>query len=143
MNEAMNDSAKHCEEQENVDEIRDYIGGSFVFETKKRKQMSPTVVQDTVRENPNTTYLANPLSDTMIHGVDSTRTFTMSAMKDSKTSGRITKRKLLQRKRTGIQASIEAINVPVPPTNTLYSITSTNLNEIWELILCTIKVYKK
>ena len=78
----------------------------------------------------------------VIPGVESTRTSTMLTMKDSITSSRITKRRQLQRKRTRTRASIEPTNVPVPPTNTLSPTTSIDLNEVWQLTLCSIKFYK-
>ena len=138
----MNDSAEHGEEQENVDEIGDHIGCSSMSEKKKRKQMSPTLAQDIVKENPSSAHVENPERDTVIPGVDSTRTSTMSAMKDSIRSGRITKKRRSQRKTTGTRASIEATNVPVLATNTLSPTTSTDLNEVWQLILCTMKLSK-
>ena len=138
----MNDSAEHGEEQENVDETEDHIGCSSMSEKKKRKQMSPTLAQDIVKENPSATHVENTERDIVIPGVDSTRTSTMSAMKDSIRSGRITKKRRSQRKTTGTRASTEATNVPVPATNTLSPTTSTDLNEVWQLILCTMKLSK-
>ena len=55
--------------------------------------MTRIVVPDIVRENPGAMYLENPKRDTVIPGVDSTQTSTMSAMKDSIRSCRITKRR--------------------------------------------------
>ena len=93
MKEVMNDIAEHCEEQENIDEIRDHIGKSFVSEKKKRMQMSPNVVQDIARENSGVAYLENRERAIMIPGVDSTRTSIISAMKDLIRLGHITKRR--------------------------------------------------
>ena len=104
--------------------------------------MGSTVVQDIVRENPDTAHLENPKRATVILGVDSTLTFTMSARKDSIRLGHITKRRQLQRKTIGTRASTKATNVLVPSTNTLNPTTSTDLNEVWQLTLCTIKFYK-
>ena len=64
MKEVMNDIAKHYEEQANGDEIRSHIGSSYVCEKKKRKQMSPIIVQDTVKENPDASHLENPETST-------------------------------------------------------------------------------
>ena len=111
-------------------------------EKRKQKHMSDTVVEDLVREKPGATYLEEPERVTMIPGVDSIRTSTMSAMKDSIRSSRITKRKRLERKTTGTRASTKATNVPVFATNTLSPTTSTELNEVWQLTLCTMKFYK-
>ena len=127
----MNDIAEYCEEQENVDERRDHIGWSSMPEKKKRKQVSDSAVQDSVRENPNAAHLEELERVTMIPGVDSIRTSTMSSMKDLIRSSRITKKRRSQRKTTGTRASTEATNVSVPPTNTLSATTSTNLNEVW------------
>ena len=142
MKEAMNDIAEDCEEQENVDEKEDHNGWSSVSEKKKRKQMSPTIIQDIVRENPGAAHLENPEGANVIPRVDSTRTSIMSAMKDLIRSCHITKKRRSQRKTIGTRALTKATNVPVPPTNTLSPITSTNLNEVWQLTLCTIKFYK-
>ena len=139
--EVMNDIAKHCEEQESVDERRDHIGWSFVPEKKKQKHMSDTV-EDLVKEKPGATYLEEPERVTRILGVDSIRTSTMLAMKDSIRSSHITKRRWSQRKTTGTRASTKTTNVPVPSTNTLNPTTSTELNEVWQLTLCTMKFYK-
>ena len=79
--------------------------------------MSPIVIQDIVRENPYAAHLENPERATVIPGVDSTQTSTMSAMKDSIRLGRITKRRRSQRKTIGTRASTKATNVPIPPTN--------------------------
>ena len=98
--EAMNESAEHCEEQENVDERRDRIGWSSMPEKKKRKQMTDIVVKDLVTENPGATHLEEPERVTVIPGVDSIRTSTMSGMKDSIRVGQITKRRRSQRKTT-------------------------------------------
>ena len=49
MKEAMNDITEHCEEQENIDGRRDHISRSSMSEKKKRKQTSPTIVQDIVK----------------------------------------------------------------------------------------------
>ena len=110
---------------------------------KKRKHMSETVVEDFVRENPGTAYLEEPKRGIVIPGVDSIQTSTMSATKDSIRSGRITKRRRSQRKATTTRASTKAKNVPVPPTTTVSPTTSTDLNEVWQLILCNIKFLKK
>ena len=139
---AMNDIAKHSEKQENVDERRDRSGWSFVPEKKKQKQIADTVVKDLIRENPDAAHLEKPERVTVIPWVDSIRTSIMSGMKDSIKGGRITKRRWSQRNTIGTRASIEATNVPVPPTNTLSATTSTDLNELWQLTLCTIKFYK-
>ena len=104
--------------------------------------MSPTIVPDIVRENPGAAHLDNPERATMIPGVDSTRTTTMSPMKNSIRLGCITKRRQSQRKTTEKRASTKATNILVPPTNILSPTTSTNLNEVWQLTLCTIKFYK-
>ena len=135
----MNDIVEHCQEQENVDETRYYIGGSYVSETKKRKQMTPTVVQDISKEIADAAHLENLERDTVIPGVDSTRTSTISTMQDSIRPGRITKKKRSQRKTKETRASIEATNILVPPTNTLTNTTATDLNEVWQLTLCTMK----
>ena len=140
--EAMNKSAKHCEEQENVDERRDRIGWSFVPEKKKRKQMIDTIIKDLVRENPNTVHLDESKRVTVIPGVDSIWTSTMSGMKDSKRASQMTKRRRSQRKTTRTRASTEVTNVPIPPTNTFSTTTSTDLNEVWQLTLCSSKFYK-
>ena len=140
--EAMNESAEHCEEQENVDERRDRISWSAVPEKKKRKQMTDIVVKDLVKENPGTAHLEEPERVTVIPEVDSIRTSRMSGMKDSIRAGQMTKRRQSQRKTTGTRASIEATNVPVPPTNTFSPTTSTDFNEVWQLTLCTSKFYK-
>ena len=140
--EAVNDITENCKEQENVDERRDHIGWSSVLEKKKWKHMSPIVVPDIFRENPGAAHLENPKRPTVILGVDSTRTSTMSARKDLIRSGCITKRRRSERKRIGTQASTEATNVPVLPTITLSPTTSTDLNEVWQLTLFTIKFYK-
>ena len=140
--EAMNDIAEHCKEQENVDERSDHIGWSFVPEKKKQKQMSDTIVEDLVRETLGATHLEKSERVIVIPGVDSIWTSTMSAIKDSIRSSCITKRRQSQRKTTGTRALTEATNVPVPPTNTLSPTTSTDLNEVWQLTLCTIKFYK-
>ena len=87
-------------------------------------------------------HLENPERATVIPRVDSSRTFTMSAIKDSIRTGRITKRKRSQRQTTGTRASIETRNVPVPLTRTCSPTTSTDFNEVWQLTLCTIKFYK-
>ena len=140
--EAMNDIVEHCEEQENVDERRDHIGWSSVPEKKKRKHMSDTVVEDLVKENLGAAHLEELERVTMIPGVVSVRTSTMSGMEDSIRAGRITKRRRSQRKTTGSRTSTEATNVPVPPTNRFNPTTSTDLNEVWQLTLCTDKFYK-
>ena len=127
----MNDIAEHSEEQENVDERRDRSGWSSMPEKKKQKQMADTVVKDLIRENPGAAHLEEPERVTVIPRVDSIRASTMSGMKDVIRGGRITKRRWSQRKTTGTRASIEATNVPVPPTNTLSATTSTDLNEVW------------
>ena len=111
-------------------------------ERKKRKQMTDTVVKDLVRENPGAAHLEEPERVTVTLGVDSIWTSTMSRMKDLIRAGQMTKRRRSQRKTTGTKASIEATNVPVPPTNTFNPTTSTNLNEVWQLTLCTSKFYK-
>ena len=98
--EAMNESAEHCEEQENVDERKDRIDWSSMPEKKKRKQMTDMVVKDLVGENPSAVHLEEPKRGTVILGIDSIRTSTMSGMKDSIRAGRITKRRQSQRKRT-------------------------------------------
>ena len=77
MKEAMNDIVEHCQEQENVDETKDHIGGSSMSKTKKWKQMNPTVVQDIAKEIADATHLENLDRSTLILGVDSTRTSTM------------------------------------------------------------------
>ena len=91
--------------------------------------MSPTIVLDIVRENSGAAHLDNLERATVIPRVDSSRTSTMSAMKDFIRSGRITKRRWLQRKTIGTRASTKATNVSIPPINTLSSTTSTDLNE--------------
>ena len=98
--EAMNENAEHCEEQENVDERRDRIDWSSVLEKKKQKQMTDTVVKDLVGENPSAAHLEEPKRGTMVPGVHSIRTSTMSGMKDSIRAGRITKKRRSQRKTT-------------------------------------------
>ena len=140
--EAMNDIAEHCEEQENVDERRDHIGCSTVPERNKRKEMSDTVVEDLVRENPSAVHLEKPERVTVIPGVYSIPTSTMSTMKNSIRSSHITKRRRSHRKTIGTRGSTEATNVPLPPTNTLSPTTSTDLNEVWQITLYTIKFYK-
>ena len=140
--EAMNKSAEHCKEQENVDERRDCIGWSFVLEKKKRKQMTDTVVKDVIEENPSAAHLEEPERGIVNPGVDSIWTSTMSRMKDSIRAGRITKKRRSQRKTTGTRTSTETIDVLVPPTHTFSPTTSTDLNEVWQLTLCTIKFYK-
>ena len=122
--EAMNDIVEHYEEQENVDERRDHIGWSSVL------------------ENPSEAYVEKPERVIVIPGVDSIRTSTMSAMKDSIRSSRITKTRQSQRKTTGTRATTEATNVPVPLTNTLSATTCTDLNEVWQLTLSIIKFCK-
>ena len=112
-------------------------------EKKKRKHMSETVVEDLVRENLGAAYLEEPERGTVIPGVDSIRTSTMSTIKDSIRSGRITKWRRLQRKATRTRASAETRNVPVLPTTTVSPTTSTDLNDVWQLTLCNIKFYKK
>ena len=140
--EEMNDSAKYCQEQENVDERGDHIGWSCVAEKKKRKQVSDTDVQDVVRENPSAANVEKPEGVIVIPGVDSIQTSTMLAMKESMRSGRITKKRRSQRKTTGTRASTEARTVPVSPINTLSATTSTDLNEVWLLTLWAIKLCK-
>ena len=114
-----------------------------MFEKKKWKQMNPIVVQDIVKENPCAVHLENPERATVILGVDSTQTSIILAMKDLIKSRRLTKRRRSQRKTTGTRASTEVTNVPVPSINTLSPTTSIDLNEVWQLTLCTIKFYKK
>ena len=104
--------------------------------------MTDTVVKDLVRENPGAAHLEEPERVTVIPGIDSIRTSTMSGMKDLIKAGQISKRRRSQRKTTGTRASTEATNVSVSPTNTFNPTTSTNLNEVWQLILCIIKFYK-
>ena len=140
--ETMNDIVEHCEKQENVNKRRDHIGWSSVPEKKKQKQISDIIVKDLVRENPGAAHLEKSKRVTVISGIDSIRTSTMLAMKDSIRSGCITKRRRSQRKTTGTRASTEATNVPLPPTNTLSPTTSTDLNEVWQITLCTIMFYK-
>ena len=138
----MNDIVEHFEKQENVDERRDRRGWSSMPEKKKQKQMADTVVKDFIRENPGAAHLEEPERVTVIPQVDSIRASTMSGMKDVRRGGRILKRRRSQRKTTGTRASIEATDVPVPQTNTLGATTSTDLNEVWQLTLCTIKFCK-
>ena len=104
--------------------------------------MNPTIVQDIIREIPDAAHLENPERGSVIPRVESTRTSTMSAMQDSIRVGCITKRRRSQRKTTRTKALLEATNVPVHPTNTFSPTTSTDVNEVWQLILCTMKFYK-
>ena len=104
--------------------------------------MSDTVVEDCVRENLGGAHLEKLDRITMIPGIDSIRISTMSAMKDSIRSGHITKKRRSQKKTIGTRGSIEATNVPLPPTNTMSLTTSTDFNEVRQITLCTIQFYK-
>ena len=95
MKETMNYSRKHHKEQSNVDETRGHIGTSFVYEKKKRKQMSPIIVQDTIKGNSDAIHLENLKIATLIPIVDSTKIFTMSIMKDLIISSPITNKRHL------------------------------------------------
>ena len=91
--EAITDNAEHCQEQENVDARGDHIGWSCVPEKKKRKQVNDTNVQDIVSKNPSAAHLKKPERVIVIPREESIRTSTMSELRDSIRSCRITKRR--------------------------------------------------
>ena len=118
--EAMNDNAKHCEEQGN----ESYCCSRY----SQRKPRCHLLGKSFERYCDFWGRFNSDIYNVSNQGFKNSRSYHQ--------------KEAVAKKEKRTRASMEAINVSVPPTNTFSPTTSIDLNEVWELTLCIIKFYK-